>query len=81
MTRLIDLMGQDIAGWHVLSRADNDKRGSVHWWCRCLACGAVVRVHGGNLRSGKSRRCRKCGTWWSWGQRRPQRHPVGSATE
>lgn len=77
MTRLIDLTGQDIAGWHVIERAPNDKYGMARWWCRCRDCGGVRRVHGGNLRSGKSRQCVAC----RGRMQRRQRHPVGSAAE
>lgn len=77
MSRLIDLTGRDIAGWHVLSRAANDKYGMARWLCRCRTCGLVVRVHGGNLRASTSRQCRSCSN------KRPhkQLHPVGSAAE
>lgn len=77
MSRLIDLTGQDIAGWHVIRRADNDKYGMACWWCRCRGCGALVRVHGSNLRAGTSRQCVGC----RGRMQRRQRHPVGSAAE
>lgn len=77
MTALIDLAGRDIAGWHVLARADNSRHGMARWWCRCLSCGVVVRVHGGNLRAGTSRRCVGC----RGRLQRRQRHPVGSAAQ
>lgn len=75
MTRLIDLTGQGIAGWHVIARAANSKNGMACWWCRCRACGLLARVHGGNLRAGTSRQCRRC----RGRMQRRQRHPVGSA--
>lgn len=55
MVALIDLAGRQFHHWTVLRKLpEKDK-----WECRCK-CGSVKAVHGGNLRTGKTK---SCGCW------------------
>ena len=70
-----DLTGQKFGEWLVLRRAEpfsykvkkkERNRRRIHflvlrYLCRC-SCGREATVIGNSLRSGKSTRCRKCGT-------------------
>jgi len=44
-----DITGQTLAGATVLSRADNNKHGTVHWHC-VLRCGHSKTIAGVHLR-------------------------------
>jgi len=57
MSKLIDLTGQTINEWQVLSRGNNDKNGRARWNCKCLLCGTIKEVDGSHLRSGRSKNC------------------------
>lgn len=53
-----DLTGQRFGYWIALERVvEQGKR--VRYWCRCL-CGYEALVHGSNLSSGATTRCRNC---------------------
>ena len=56
MSHLKDLTGQWFNRWHVIERAENDKRGQAQWHCRCI-CGNESVVAGKDLRQGKSKSC------------------------
>lgn len=56
-----DLTGQTIADWFVVRREGSTSSGKTLWLCRCK-CNAVATVTTGDLRSGKSLRCRSCST-------------------
>ena len=64
MGKFIDLTGNTIGNWTVLSRSTTDIRGKPAWTCRCN-CGAVYVVRGSDLRQQKSKQCVKC---------RPKKH-------
>jgi len=58
MSKLIDMTGQDFGYWHVIERAENDKRGKARWLCKCTACNKTIKsVDGTHLRSGRSTNC------------------------
>ena len=57
MSKLIDMTGQKIGAWKVLTRAENDKRGRAQWLCECSLCGKQKVVSGINLRGGQSYSC------------------------
>lgn len=54
--KLNDHTGKIYNSWKVI-KYDNGK-----WLCQCLKCGTIKAVHIANLISGKSTKCRKCGT-------------------
>lgn len=56
MSVLEDLTGQIFGEWTVMYRAENTKRGSTMWHCKC-SCGKEKDVYGGSLRCGRSRSC------------------------
>jgi len=56
MSRLIDLTGQRFGRLTVVSRAENDKRGSAKWLCLC-DCGNTCVVFSGNLMRGHTKSC------------------------
>lgn len=56
MTKPINLTGKVFGEWTVLSRAENLKKGSARWLCRCT-CGREKIVISNNLMSGKSKSC------------------------
>lgn len=53
------LAGTTINNWYVIRRVYGSKPSS--WWCRCILCKAEQGVLTGNLRSGMSSGCRRCG--------------------
>jgi hypothetical protein len=58
MPAKLNLIGQKFGDWIVIAEA---RAGSeLKWSCRCK-CGGEHLVSTGNLRSGASKRCRKCG--------------------
>lgn len=56
--RFVDLTGRRYGAWLVLERVPSDSR-RVMYLCRC-DCGREVRVQAGNLRTGRSTKCRLC---------------------
>lgn len=56
-----DLTGRVFHEWTVLSYAGPSPSRQQVWKCRC-SCGTEALVQGGNLKSGMSKRCRKCGS-------------------
>jgi len=50
-----DLAGRCYGRWTVLSRNPSHER-KITWLCRC-SCGNEKIVHGGNLKSGRSKSC------------------------
>lgn len=52
--------GNIFEDWTVIELSSIDKRFTKKWKCRCK-CGAVSIVNHGDLTSGKSKRCKKCG--------------------
>ncbi len=56
-----NLLDQTFGEWTVIGFAGRAPNGSILWLCRC-SCGRVRPVQSGNLRSGQSPRCRKCGS-------------------
>lgn len=56
MSALIDMTGKKYGRLTVVSRAENDKKGSAMWNCVC-DCGNQAVVNGNNLRSGISKSC------------------------
>jgi hypothetical protein len=60
--RVIDLAGQKIGKWTVLSRAkgkaSEGKRGGI-WLCEC-ECGWKKKIKGASLRFGQTSECRQC---------------------
>jgi hypothetical protein len=57
MTIRIDLTDQRFGYWTVVDYSHSDK--GTYWNCRC-ECGRFEKVLSGNLRTGKSTRCRGC---------------------
>jgi hypothetical protein len=58
-----DLTGQRFGSWVVVKLAETlsyDGKNVRMWLTQCL-CGEPGRVSSGNLRSGKSRQCKRCG--------------------
>lgn len=56
----IDIAGQTFNGWQVLEYAGKDAANKSMWRCKCLKCERERDIDGYNLRSGRSRSCRKC---------------------
>jgi len=56
MGKFIDLTGQRFGRLTVISRAENAKRGSARWHCKC-DCGKVTIVVAGSLKSGNTKSC------------------------
>ena len=54
--RLIDIEGQQIGLWKVLSRDKENKSNGTCWVCKCF-CGNMKSVRYTHLRSGKSLSC------------------------
>lgn len=54
--RAIDMVGHKFGKLTVYRKAGNHSSGSAEWWCDC-ECGGKIRVHGGQLRSGKYKSC------------------------
>jgi len=56
--KLIDLKGQTLGQWKVLSRA-NGAYDEAHWWCRCLCSPNCITkiVSGAALRRGSTTSC------------------------
>lgn len=57
----LQLTGKQFGEWKVLGRSQTHSKGHALWECRC-SCGRVSDVQTGNLTSGRSTRCRACGT-------------------
>lgn len=55
----LNLTGQRFGSWKVLYRIDGTRKGRVLWLCIC-DCGGTGAVHGHNLTTGRSTRCRSC---------------------
>ena len=55
-----NLLDQTFGEWTVIGFAGRDPSNNILWLCRC-SCGRVRPVSGGNLRSGHSTKCQKCG--------------------
>lgn len=68
----IELTGIRFGSWVVQHKADEKRGGKVMWVCLC-DCSATAEVSTGNLRSGRSSRCRACGTRQSHVTRRKNR--------
>lgn len=73
MSRVINETGNVYGEWTVLYRAPNRSK-NIMWHVRC-SCGFEKDVQSGNLRNGKSTKCRKCASkslldigskWNSW---------------
>ena len=58
---LIDLSGKTFGNWLVIKYIGQTKSKASQWLCRCLLCNKEKIVLVGNLTSGKSTACRKCG--------------------
>lgn len=56
----IDITGQTFNGWQVLEYAGKDATNKSMWRCKCLKCEREKDIDGYNLKSGRSRSCRKC---------------------
>ncbi len=74
MARFIDETGNLYGLLKVLRRGSDNSRGAAMWVCQC-ACGLETTVHGGNLRSGRTRSCGPCGTFRTHGRSRAQGRP------
>ena len=59
--RTSDLQGKTFGSWLVLS-AVKENGMLKGWLCKCQKCGVTKIVNTGNLTSGQSTQCRKCGT-------------------
>lgn len=56
----LDLVGHIFGNWSVIGRSENtSKNGSRLWECRCL-CGSIKYLPTGNLRSGRTKSCKRC---------------------
>lgn len=64
MRRFVDMVGQTIGLWKVLTK-DATKTKRAYWVCECLSCGVTQSVSGTNLRTavnvGGCRSCRTAG--------------------
>lgn len=56
----IDLTGQTFNSWQVIEYAGKDAGNKTMWRCKCTTCAREKVIEGYNLRSGRSRSCRKC---------------------
>lgn len=56
MSKFVDLTGQRFGRLTVVSRAENDKRGSARWLCMC-DCGKTCIVLASNLMKGHTKSC------------------------
>lgn len=57
-----NISGKIIGNWEVLNKYDkNGWNGRIRWLCRC-SCGYTAFIHSCNLKSGKTKSCRKCST-------------------
>jgi hypothetical protein len=54
-----NMTGMIFTDWKVLRYAGKTENGGYFWWCKCK-CGNEAVVDGGNLRSGRSKRCLEC---------------------
>jgi hypothetical protein len=57
---MIDLTGQTFNGWQVIECSWKRSDNKIMWRCRCVTCEREKSVEGYNLRSGRSKSCRKC---------------------
>jgi hypothetical protein len=53
---VVDMTGQIVGDWSVISKGSSTKQGSVRWNCRCI-CGTEKEVPGYALRGGVSLGC------------------------
>jgi hypothetical protein len=58
-TRLVDLTGQKLGRWTVLSPLDDRRFGSPTWHCRS-ECGLEKAIRSDHLRCGRTKGCRSC---------------------
>jgi hypothetical protein len=56
----IDLTGQTFNSWQVLEFSHQAEDKKTFWRCRCTGCQTEKVIEGYNLRSGRSRSCRRC---------------------
>ena len=63
-----DLTGKRFGEWKVISLSDRRNRHSSLWWCEC-ACGIKREIPRGNLTTGLSKSCQKCGNRRSFAAR------------
>lgn len=57
------MTGQIYNSWKVLRVDENSPPGkALYWVCECQECKGIYSVWGANIRSGKSKRCLRCGS-------------------
>ena len=58
--KLIDMTGQHIGKWTVLSKSDKKAaHHNIYWLCQC-ECGTLQEICGTDLRRGKTLQCKHC---------------------